>query len=39
MKLNKKGKYIRRRAIAELLIGQAILLIYVGMIVYGIIGG
>lgn len=39
MKKSMKPKYVRRRTIAELLIGQALLLIYIGMFVYGILGG
>lgn len=39
MKKSMKPKYVRRRAIAEVLIGQALILIYVGLFVYGILGG
>lgn len=37
MKYNMEPKYVRRRTIVELLIGQAILITYIGLFIYGII--
>ena len=37
MRLNMQEKYVKRRTIAEMIIGQATLLMYVIIFVYGII--
>ncbi len=40
MRISKEGmdpKYVKRRTIVEMIIGQATLLLYIAMIVYGIV--